>query len=176
MHSWGNRLEPGDLILVRETSPVGRRTTAFDRMGLVVAVNTVPVEEPNSLRVAVSRALRSPAAQPLVLRPTWRSQTVRDAFVSWFEGMVAARGQQTWRTPRLVFRLMLKHSLRAAMPLERVPIDRASWDTCRAVFIALDRQGRELVELASTGAPRRPPPPRPRGGAPEPTASTLSWS
>ena len=105
-----------------------------------------------------------------------RSRTVRDSFVAWFEGMVERRPQQTWRTPRLVFRLMLKHSLRAAMPLERVPIDRSSWDTCRAVFIALDRQGRELVELASTGVPRRPEPPRPRGGSPEPLATTLSLS
>jgi hypothetical protein len=172
MTTWGTPLEPGDLILVRDGAPYGRRASSFDRIGLVVASGGVAVEEPATQRVAVSRALRS-AHAPLVLRPTWRSRTSRDSFVSWFEGLVERRVQAS-RTPRLLFRLMLKHSLRGAMPLERVPIDRASWDSCRAVFLSLDRQGRELVELASAGGPRRPLPPLPSGPRPEPRASVLT--
>lgn len=174
MTTWGTQLEPGDLVLVRDTAPFARRGGSpggsFDRIGVVVGTGSVLVEEPGSQRIPVSRALRS-AHSPLVLRPTWRSRTARDSFVAWFEGL-AGRRVQAWRTSRLVFRLMLKHSLRGAMPLERVPIDRASWDTSRAVFLTLDRQGRELVELASTGVVRRPLPPRPPSGG-EPRSNVL---
>lgn len=171
MTTWGSPLQPGDLILVRDGAPHGRRGSTFDRLGVVVAAGGLEVEEPTTFRVSVSKALRV-AHAPLVLRPTWRSPTARDSFVGWFEGLVERR-VQAWRTPRLVFRLMLKHSLRGAMPLERVPVDRASWDTSRAVFLALDRQGRELVEAASSGLPRRPLPPRPRPSGTEPHSSAL---
>jgi hypothetical protein len=173
MTTWGSQLEPGDLILVRDRG-LPRRGGGCDRIGVVVAVGGIVVEEPTTGRVQVAHALRNVVA-PLVLRPSWPSRAARESFLGWFEG-VAERRAQTWRTPRLVFRLMLKHSLRAAMPLERVPIDRGSWAASRAVFLTLDRLGRELVEAASGAAPRRPQPPTLPPGGPEPTSSALSLS
>jgi hypothetical protein len=167
--TWGAQLQPGDLILLRAGAPIGRRPSACDRFGVVVSTGGLLVEEPKH-RVPVAQALRATQA-PLVLRPTWPSRAARDSFVEWFDGL-SARKVQAWRTPRLVFRLMLKHSLRGAMPLERVPIDRSSWETSRAAFLALDRQGREMMELATTGTVRRPEPPRPPT-SPEPRASGL---
>lgn len=168
--TWGTQLQPGDLILLRAGAPVGRRASLCDRFGVVVSTAGLLVKEPIH-RIPVARALRTVHA-PIVLRPTWSSRTSRDSFVAWFENLAQRNKAQAWRTPRLMFRLMLKHSLRGALPLERVPVDRGSWETSRAVFLPLDRQGREMMDLVTTGISRRPEPPRPPT-SPEPRASSL---
>jgi len=170
MTLWGRGFEPGDLIVLRDGAPLGRRSSTIDRLGIVVAADGGGEVIPGA--TTLGRALKS-ASAPLAFRPSWKSRGARDGFVDWFDALFE-RSYQAWRTPRLVFRLMLKHSLKAAMPLTRVSVERAAFDGCRIRVLPLDRQGRELIELASAGGPRRPVPPRPPHGSPDPRSSSLS--
>jgi hypothetical protein len=164
---WTVPLEPGDLILAHDAGAAGRRG-GVDRVGVVISVGAK--EGVSWLPADSGRWLRA-AAPPLVLRPSWSGAAMREEFVTWFDGVVDRR-LETWRTPRLLFRLMLKHRLARATPLARIPVDPTSWAISRTRYLALDRRGRELLEQASNLAVRRPPPLPPRG-SPEPRGQVL---
>lgn len=136
--------EPGDLILVRSSAKgygLGRSATGNTYDHIAVVVNdekTLNVVTPIGRLLPVENLLR-PHLRPVVLRPAWRSDSQRAAFVAWMESL-EAKPYDVRRTLALIPRLVLKHWLRIAVPFTPLPSPRERWICTDAVFIGLEAE------------------------------------
>lgn len=143
-HSIVPTAQPGDLILVRSSSKgygLGRAATGntHDHIAVVVRDDmTTNIVSPATKKIPVERMLK-PHLQPVVLRPAWRSDAQREAFVTWMESL-DAKPYDVRRTLFLIPRLLLKHWLRIAVPFRALPAERERWICTDAVFIGLEAE------------------------------------
>lgn len=113
--------QPGDVLLVkspRKAWAVGRRVmgTPYDHLALVIRGDQVlNVVWPRAVRTPLSRMLR-PNKMPVLLRPAWPSEAVREGFVDALERLWDVP-YDTARAASFLLRLALRRALGVRLPL-----------------------------------------------------------
>jgi hypothetical protein len=126
-----------------------RRLTgnAYDHIAVVVRDGqTVNIDKPMARRLPTDRLLR-PELHPLVLRPAWRDDAARDAFVQWMESLID-RAYDVRRTLRLLVSLGLQRA-GLVVPLPRPQPGNPRWICTDAVLLGLERYVRDFDARAA---------------------------
>lgn len=131
--------EPGDLILVRSSGFVyrfGRKITGntYDHVAVVGHDGqTLNIVKPVGKHVPAEKLL---AKESLVLRPAWRNDADRDAFVAWVESRMTSR-YDTSRTFQLIAKLILRNVSGLHLPLREAHAAQERWICTDAILIGL---------------------------------------